>query len=90
MKIRLLIFKYLNKFLFKYFFITMKAAAAAALGSVVSDSVRPHRQQPTRFPRPWDSPGKNTGVSSVFINSDSFLSSNYMVTLFVLPFATVL
>ncbi|XP_060265746.1 obg-like ATPase 1 isoform X3 [Ovis aries] len=30
--------------------------------SVVSDSVRPHRWQPTRLPRPWDSPGKNTGV----------------------------
>ena len=28
----------------------------------MSDSVRPHRGQPTRFPRPWDSPGKNTGV----------------------------
>ena len=28
----------------------------------MSDSVRPHRQQPTRLPRPWDSPGKNTGV----------------------------
>ena len=24
--------------------------------------VRPHRQQPTRLPNPWDSPGKNTGV----------------------------
>ena len=30
--------------------------------SVVSDSVQPHRQQPTRLPCPWDSPGKNTGV----------------------------
>ena len=30
--------------------------------SVVSDSVRPHRWQPTRLPRPWDSLGKNTGV----------------------------
>ena len=30
--------------------------------SVVSDSVRPHRWQPTRLPRPWDSPSKNTGV----------------------------
>ena len=30
--------------------------------SVVSDSVRPHRRQPTRLPRPWDSQGKNTGV----------------------------
>ena len=26
------------------------------------DSVRPHSQQPPRLPRPWDSPGKNTGV----------------------------
>ena len=24
--------------------------------------VRPHRRQPTRLPRPWDSPGKNNGV----------------------------
>ena len=28
----------------------------------MSDSVQPHRPQPTRLPRPWDSPGKNTGV----------------------------
>ena len=28
----------------------------------MSDSVRPHRRQPMRLPRPWDSPGKNTGV----------------------------
>ena len=28
----------------------------------MSDSMRPHRRQPTRLPRPWDSPGKNTGV----------------------------
>ena len=28
----------------------------------MSDSVRPHRRQPTRLPRPWDSPAKNTGV----------------------------
>ena len=26
----------------------------------VSDSVQPHRRQPTRLPHPWDSPGKNT------------------------------
>ena len=30
--------------------------------SVMSDSMQPHRWQPTRLPRPWDSPGKNTGV----------------------------
>ena len=28
--------------------------------SVVSDSVRPHRRQPTRLLGPWDSPDKNT------------------------------
>ena len=32
----------------------------------MSNSVRPHRQQPTRLPRPWDSPGKNTGVGCHF------------------------
>ena len=30
--------------------------------SVVSDSWRPHRLQPTRPLRPWDFPGKSTGV----------------------------
>ena len=33
----------------------------------MSDSVRPHRQQPTRLPHPWDSPGKNTGVGCHFL-----------------------
>ena len=37
----------------------MYAAAAAA--------VRPHRQQPTRLPCRWDSPGKNTGVGCHFL-----------------------
>ena len=27
----------------------------------------PHRRQPTRLPRPWDSPGKNTGVDCHFL-----------------------
>ena len=35
--------------------------------SVVSDSVRPQRWQPTRLRRPWDSPGKNTGVGCHFL-----------------------
>ena len=35
--------------------------------SVVSNSVRPHRRQPTRLPCPWDSPGKNTGVGCHFL-----------------------
>ena len=33
----------------------------------MSDSVRPHRRQPTRLPCPWDSPGKNTGVGCYFL-----------------------
>ena len=43
------------------------AAAAAAVTSVMSDSVRPHRLQPTRRPLPWDSPGKKTGVGCHFL-----------------------
>ena len=37
------------------------------VASVVSDSVQPHRWQPTRLPCPWDSPGKNTGVGCHFL-----------------------
>ena len=40
------------------------AAAAKSLQSCLT--LRPHRQQPTRLPRPWDSPGKNTGVGCHF------------------------
>ena len=35
--------------------------------SVVSDSLPPHRQQPTRLPCPWDSPGRSTGVGCHFL-----------------------
>ena len=37
------------------------------VASVVSNSVRPHRWQPTRLCHPWDSPGKNTGVDCHFL-----------------------
>ena len=30
-------------------------------------TLRPHRRQPTRPRRPWDSPGKNTGVGCRFL-----------------------
>src|SRR5574341_107773 len=33
----------------------------------MSNCVRPHTQQPTRFPHPWNSPGKNTGVGCHFL-----------------------
>ena len=29
--------------------------------------VQSHRRQPTRLPRPWDSPGKNTGGGCHFL-----------------------
>ena len=35
--------------------------------SVVSDSLQPHGLWPARFLCPWDSPGKNTGVSGHFL-----------------------
>ena len=37
------------------------------VASVMSNSVRPHRWQPSRLPRPWDSPGKNTRVGCHFL-----------------------
>ena len=43
------------------------AAAAAAKSCQSSPTLRPHRWQPTRLPRPWDSPGKNTGVGCHFL-----------------------
>ena len=41
------------------------AATAKSLQGL-SDSVWPHRRQPSGSPRPWDSPGKNTGVGCHF------------------------
>ena len=43
------------------------AAAAAAKSLQLCPTVRPHRRQPTRLPRPWDSSGKNTGVGCHFL-----------------------
>ena len=37
------------------------------VASVVSNSVRPHRRQPTRLPHLCDSPGKNTGAGCHFL-----------------------
>ena len=41
--------------------------SVCSISSVVSNSVQPHRQQPTRLRHPWDSPGKNTGVGCHFL-----------------------
>ena len=47
---------------FFFFLIQVCCCCRCQVASVVSDSVRPHRRKPTRLLRPWDSPGKNTGV----------------------------
>ena len=50
----------------------------------MSNSVRPHTWQPTRLPRPWDSPGKNTGVGCHFllqcmkVKSESEVAQSYL------------
>ena len=49
----------------------------------MSDSMRPHRRQPTRLPHPWDSPGKNTGLGCHFllqcmkVKSESEVAQSY-------------
>ena len=45
------------------------------VASVMSNSVRLHRRQPTRLPCPWDSPGKNTGVGCLEAKNPALLSS---------------
>ena len=46
----------------------------------MSDSVRPHRRQPTRLLHPWDSPGKNTGVGCHFLLQCRKMKSESEVT----------
>src|SRR5574337_1238597 len=48
--------------------------------SVVSDSVQPHRRQPTRLPHPWDFPGKNTRVGCHFLLQCMKMKSESEVT----------
>ena len=56
--------------------------------SVVSDSVRPHRRQPTRLLSSWDSPGKNTGMGCHFLlltslhRNDINVNSQHLVRYF--------
>ena len=45
-----------------YIILSSAAAIAAAESLQSCPTAWPHRRQPTRLPRPWDSPGKSTGV----------------------------
>ena len=47
--------------------LTLHLGGCCQVTSIVSNSVRPHRRQPTRLHHPWDSPGKNTGVCCQFL-----------------------
>ena len=46
----------------------------------MSNSVQPHRWQPTRLLHPWDSPGKNTGVGCHFLLQCMIVKSESEVT----------
>ena len=47
---------------------------------VMSNSVQPQRWQPTRLPRPWDSPGKNTGVGCHFLLQARYIHAQSKVS----------
>ena len=47
--------------------ISHTAATAAAKSLQLCPTVQPQSWQPTRLPRPWDSPGKNTEVGCHFL-----------------------
>ena len=53
----------------------------------MSDSLRLHRWQPTRLPRPWDSPGKDTGVGCHFLFQSVKVKSGSEVTQSCLTFS---
>ena len=50
-----------------YLYMVSISAAAAAKSPQLCLTLQPYRRQPTRLPRPWDSPGKNTGVGCHFL-----------------------
>ena len=54
----------------------------------MSNSVQPHRRQPSRLLRPWDSPGKNTGVGCHFLLQCMKMKSESEVTQSCLTLAT--
>ena len=55
----------------------------------MSDSVQPHRRQPTRLPHPWDSPGKNTGVGCHFLLQSMKVKSESEVTQSCFPLCLI-
>ena len=61
---------WLNSYIWRsscLFFTMRSSCCCCQVASVLSNSVQPHRWQPTRLLCPWDSPGKNTGVGCHFL-----------------------
>ena len=56
-----------SKATYRFYKFQILPSCCCQVSSVVSNSVKPHRHQPTRLPHPWDSPGKNTGVGCHFL-----------------------
>ena len=54
----------------------------------MSDSVQPHKWQPTRLRHPWNSPGKNTGVGCHFLLQCMKVKTESEVAQFVQLLAT--
>ena len=50
-----------------FYSIGSRVTAATAKSLQSCPTLWHHRRQPTRLPRPWDSPGKNTGVGCHFL-----------------------
>ena len=73
----------------KYIFFGKKSVhllcCCCCVTSVMSNSVRPQRWQPTRLRRPWDSPGKNTGVGCHFLLQCVKVKSESEVALLATP-----
>ena len=67
------------------FYRYLRNAAAAAKSLQSCPTLRPHRLQLTRLPRPWDSPGKNTGVGCHFLLQCVKVKSLSRVRLLVTP-----
>ena len=75
------IYIYIHKYiLFHIIFVMIYCCCCCKVTSVVSDSVQPQRWQPTRLPRPWDTPGKNTGVGCHFLLQCMKVKSESQVT----------
>ena len=58
----------------EYVLVLVSAVKWSESCSIMSDSLRPHRLEPARLFRPWNSSGKNTGVGSLSLLQGIFLT----------------